>query len=512
MNYKKNHLMLWLSTIIVVLMLTINLLGRYFQLFNYSHGMDMLPSHSIEEQFGFLLYILAFLPVILLIPGWIIYKRNVRHPSIPFFVTLILTFSSIAIISGGGGRVEFHFSIFLVVTAIGYYQSLSLLSLMAGIFAVHHLVGFYILPEILFGTHEYTWLMLGLHLIFFSLTTASVVWQTLSGKKIEKQVQEFEEEQRKRISEEIANKVSVTSDKISDVSLALAEHAKYTTEASGELAASISSVSTGSDRQRRTAEENAKMILDISGGIEGIHETAQTAARYSSKSSSQAKDGLHLVESLSGHMYGIKEQVDQSAATIQAFHESARSIEAMTGTISEIADQTNLLALNASIEAARAGEYGKGFSVVANEVKQLAEKSLESSKHIESLIKNTLKEARLSSESMGQVSKSTDSGLNILKDSSLVFTQIFDSSQEVAYRTKEIAILASKLKTDAGQVNESMIEMEKITMESFESMQLAASATEQEYLLTEKTLQVSNDLKALTSELGDIMTRLRSDH
>ena len=512
MNYKKNHLMLWLSTIIVILMLVINLLGRFFQLFDYSHGMHMLPSHSIEEQFSFLLYSLAFLPVILLISGWILYKRNVRHLYIPFLVTLVLTFSSIAIISGGGGRVEFHFSIFLVVTAIGYYQSISLLSLMAGIFAVHHLFGFYFLPEVLFGTHEYTWLMLGLHLIFFSLTTASVVWQTLSGKRIERQVQAFEEEHRKSISEEIATKVSSTSDKITEVSLALAENAKYTTEASGELAASIASVSTGSDRQRRTAEENVTMIADISGGIEGIHETAQTAALHSNKSSSQAKDGQQLVENLSGHMHGIKEKVDQSAATIHAFHESAKSIEDMTGTISEIADQTNLLALNASIEAARAGEYGKGFSVVANEVKKLAEKSLESSKHIEALIKKTLKEARLSSESMGQVSKSTDSGLDILKDSSLVFTQIFDSSQEVANRTKEIAILASKLKTQAGQVNESMIEMEKITKESFESMQFAASATEQEYLLTEKTLQGSNDLKVLTNELGDIMTRLRSDH
>ncbi|MGE7603114.1 methyl-accepting chemotaxis protein [Peribacillus sp. NPDC097675] len=512
MNKEKNQLMLLFSSGIVLLALVTNILGRKFHLFEHSHGAhQVLSTAYIEDHFGLVLNLLVVIPTLLLAFGLILFKSNRNHSLIPYIVTLVFTFGSIAIISGGGGRVEFHFSIFMVVATIGYYQNLKVLSLMTTLFAVHHLAGFYFFPEIVFGAMSYTYLMLVLHVMFFLLTTGIVTWQVYSSQRMEKQLMELQTAQRKMISEEIAEKVTNTSKQLVSVSETLISQAKFATEASSELATSIAQVATGSETQLKTVEENLQVLSNITDAIGAIDQTAHISVQQAQESVRHAYDGNKLVESLSGQMKGIKDYADQSVATITNFHESSKAIENMTGIIADIADQTNLLALNAAIEAARAGEYGSGFSIVAKEVKQLAERSLEASKHIDDLIKRTVEDARLSVGSMVQVVDSTDTGLEAVHNSSLVFTKIFDSSQMVEEQIKKISSLAKTLMWSSENVNSSMLQMATITKESSKSMQVAAGTTEEEHLLTERTLKVSNDLKILTSDLEQIISKLRTE-
>ena len=512
MNKEKNHLMLSFSCGIVVLAFVTNILGRHFHLFEHSHGAQQLLSTAyIEDHFGLVLNLLVVIPTLLLAWGFILFKNNRNHPLIPYIVTLVFTFGSIAIISGGGGRVEFHFSVFMVVATIGYYQNLKALSLMTTLFSIHHLAGFYFFPEIVFGTLSYTYLMLALHVTFFLLTTGIVAWQVHSSQRMEKHLLELQTAQRKMISEEIAKKVTTTSKQLVSVSETLTNQVTYATEASSELAISIAQVATGSETQLRTVEGNLQVLSNITEAIDVIDQTAHNSVQQAQESVRHAFDGNQLVENLSGQMRGIKASADQSVATINKFHESSKAIESMTGIIADIADQTNLLALNAAIEAARAGEYGNGFSIVAKEVKKLAERSLEASKHIDTLIKQTVEDARLSVGSMNQVVDSTDTGLEAVHDSNLVFTKIFDSSQMVEEQIKEISSLAKTLMSSAEKVNSSMLQMATITEESAKSMQAAAGTTEEEHLLTERTLEVSNDLKILTSDLDQIISKLRTE-
>jgi methyl-accepting chemotaxis protein len=507
---KKNQLMLLITGLVILLVIFSNILGRFLHLFDHPHGIDhVLTSHQIEENFGLALNFLVLLPILLLGLSYVLYKKNKSHRFIPSLLTLALTFGSIAIISGGSGRVEFHFSIFMVVAALGYYQDIKLISFMTSIFALQHILGFYFFPEIVFGVHSYSFLMLLLHATFLLLTSSAVSWQVYSSKKIENDLLKQQEEQRRHIIEEIVNRLAFTSKQILSVSQSLSENAKQTTDASSELALSIAQVASGSESQLKTVGDNVKIITDITTGIQGINQTAQVASDKAHQSAQQANNGSQLICNLSEQMKDINLFVDDSYSTITKLHNSSQAIENIIEVISAISAQTNLLALNASIEAARAGEYGKGFSVVANEVRKLAEQSSKSSKHIAELIKQNLEEAKRSVESMKKVKGSTEAGLDIVHNSNNVFTQIYESSKAVSDQIQEISSLAEELKSSSEKVNDSMFEMKTITEQSVRSTLHVASTTDEQHKLTEKTFEVSNDLSNLTSELDKIINRLK---
>src|SRR6476620_12544661 len=124
---EKNKLMLLVSLGIVILSIVFHVLGRVFSLFDHQMHMEgTVTSVQNEEHFGWLLNVLFLIPIVLLVVGTIFYRKKQDHPVIPILVTLILTFGSISMIAGATGRVEFHFSIFMVVAALAYYESLVL--------------------------------------------------------------------------------------------------------------------------------------------------------------------------------------------------------------------------------------------------------------------------------------------------------------------------------------------------------------------------------------------------
>ncbi|WP_102272973.1 methyl-accepting chemotaxis protein [Cytobacillus massiliigabonensis] len=507
---KKNQFMLIITSLVLLIAIIINIRGRTFQLFDHSHALgEMVMSHDIESQFGLILTILVCIPAIFLIISFLLYKKNKSHPLIPYLLTLALTFGSIAIISGGSGRVEFHFSIFMVVAALGYYQEIKLVSLMTAIFAIQHLIGYLFLPEIVFGVNRYSLSMLLLHAFFLILTSSAVSMQILSGKKIEHALKEKQQSQRKAIIEEIVTRLSFTSDQILQVSKSLIQHSRENMDASLQLSTAFQEVSSSSDIQKQTIEKNVHMISDIHSGIQNINQTAQEVTKQSNQSVMQADEGSNLIKKLAKQMNDIKSDVNNSFSTIHKLHNRSQSIENIIEVIANISNQTNLLALNASIEAARAGDYGRGFSVVANEVKKLAEQSSDSTKHISELIQQTLEESNSSVESMKKVIHSVGAGLEIIHNSNTLFGGISEVSKEVAAQIQEISSLAMELTTFSEKVNASMTDMRAFADQSATITQQVAETTDKQYKITESSYAVSNDLNNLTAELDDVITKLR---
>lgn len=507
---KKNRLMHLITGLVVLLAFIVNILGRYFHLFDHSHGLDhMVSAVHIEKNFSFALNILVMIPLLLLTGSYLLYRSNKSHVWIPYLLTSALTFGSIAIISGGSGRVEFHFSIFMVVAALGYYQNIKLISLMTSIFAVQHLIGFLYFPEIIFGVSSYSLLMLLLHATFLVLTSSAVSWQVYSSKRIEMDLLRERNEQRTLIIEEIVDRISLTSAQIVDVSHSLSERSETTANASSQLARSIAQVASGIETQRRTLDKNVAFITEVTSGIQGINQTALIASDEAHQSAQQANDGKQMIGHLLEQINDINGFVDDSYTNMESLHNSTQSIENMIDVISSISEQTNLLALNASIEAARAGEYGKGFSVVANEVRKLAERSSESTQLISKLIKLNLENTRKSVDSITKVKQSTKAGFNLIHNSNAVFTQIYDSSQTVAVQITEISALAEELKGSSEQINSAMLEMTKVTDQSVESTTRVKHTTEIQHQLTEETFKVVSELSKLTSELDAVINKLK---
>lgn len=511
MKRERNKLMLLIAGSVTFLAIVINILGRYFHLFDFSHGgMEILTSYEIEEQFGGLLNILLAIPIILFLFGVVLYKKNRNHIFLPYLLTLVLTFASIAIISGGSGRVEFHFSIFMVVAALGFYQEIKQLIMMTSIFAVQHIVGLLLVPEIVFGVKEYMFSMFLLHALFLVLTSSAVSWQVHSGRKIEQYYQKEQEEQRMNIVEDIVGRLAVTSNQILQVSETLSHNAKVSSDSSAELAASIEEVASITESQLVSIEENVEAINFVHQGIQTINQTAQSVSVNSNATAEESQKGSNQTEVLLSQMEEIDKEVDESYHAIKELHQRSQAIEGIIEVITGIADQTNLLALNAAIESARAGEYGKGFAVVASEVRSLAEQSLESSEHIAEIIKQMIIDTNYSVASINNVKTSTVEGLELAKKSNNVFQHISKSSNEVAAQIQGISSLVEEITTSSEQMNRAMEAIEQSVNQSSSGAKEITSITEKQNNEVQNTLDVSKKLNDLTVELNQVIHALKA--
>ncbi|MDQ0229890.1 methyl-accepting chemotaxis protein [Metabacillus malikii] len=509
MIHKKHQLMIYMTSFVILIMLIVNFLGRYLHLFDHTHGLQhSVTSSQIEADYSYILTILLIIPIILIIYSTYLYKKDNENNKISFLLTLALTFGSIAIISGGSGRVEFHFSIFMVVAALGYYQNIKLITLMTTLFTIQHLIGFFYLPEIVFGVHDYSFSMLLMHAAFLVFTSSAVALQVYSSKRIEHELLTQQEEQRSTIINEIVNKLTATSSQLVLVAESLRENAKSSTEASSQLSISISTIAEGLKTNQSTVEKNVTIMSGMTADIQTVNDNAKIACEKANHSAGQADNGTIFISKLTNQMTAINESVDESFHTISSLHNRSEDIYQIIEVLSNISAQTNLLALNASIEAARAGEYGKGFSVVANEIRKLAEQSAISSQNIAILVQQTLDEANKSVAAMEKVKATTHSGLNVIQQSKEVFKEIFDTSTIVANQIQEITTLSEELRRSSEQVNQTTEEAAVITEQSVKSTQQVAATTDNQLEKTTETLHTIVKMRSLILELEDVINRL----
>lgn len=508
---EKNRLMLKVSLGVIFLSILFHVFGRklhYFDSMNMMNMHGMVSSSVLEQHFQWLLNILLILPILFYLCSLYLYKRKSDHQSIPVLVTLVFTFGSISMIAGSGGHVELHFSIFMVVAALAYYESIALILIMTIIFTIQHLAGYLFLSEVVFGMEHTSFLMLVLHALFLVLTSAATIWQILSSKKIKETMAAEQKDQRQLIVNNITNRISNISTQIINTSKLLNEQVGHTSLVNNQMVEAIQSVAGGAERQLHSSEENVAIMQTLSNDIEKMAKTSYDASGNSEESAKNAETGKKLVTKLINQMDEINHSANMSHESVRLLLNQTQEITSILEVITNISDQTNLLALNAAIEAARAGEHGKGFAVVANEVRKLAEQSSLAANQIGELIQKILENTNHSVHSMDTVINNVQSGLSVSRETRDLFAQIATYTREVAQQIQGVSQASNKLNSGFKHVSDSVEEVKTIAEESANSVQSAAASSEEQRNFIQELISASEFLKNSSLELEKIIEEI----
>jgi len=196
--------------------------------------------------------------------------------------------------------------------------------------------------------------------------------------------------------------------------------------------------------QRDQVRQVAAAIEEMSASVREVAQRTEAASTKSSEAQQQADEGRHVVEETVGQIESIAKQVGEANETVVSLGKKSEEISRIIAVINDIADQTNLLALNAAIEAARAGEHGRGFAVVADEVRKLAERTTQATDEVAGSIRDIQSQTTVAVEKMNASQKQVGTGVSMARKAGEALGTIVGSSNFVQTEVKSIAATAEE--------------------------------------------------------------------
>jgi methyl-accepting chemotaxis protein len=264
---------------------------------------------------------------------------------------------------------------------------------------------------------------------------------------------------------EMIYKINETAEKVSDESRQLQIVAGHIATGANNVAAQSDTVATASEEMSATSGN--------------IAQNCQMAAEGALRASQSAQNGTEVVAKTVTVMGQIADRVQSSAKTVSSLGERSDQIGAIIGTIEDIADQTNLLALNAAIEAARAGEQGRGFAVVADEVRALAERTTRATREIGEMIKVIQSETKDAVAAMQQGVTQVEAGTIEAEKSGHALQEILCQINDVALQVNQIATAAEEQTATTSEITNNMHMITEVVRKTSLGAQESATAATQ---------------------------------
>ncbi|RCW47712.1 MULTISPECIES: methyl-accepting chemotaxis protein [unclassified Halanaerobium] len=271
----------------------------------------------------------------------------------------------------------------------------------------------------------------------------------------------------------------------------------------------IQDVASGAEEQSAQAEETNALLDELTKQINIVNTASEAMNRKADEVIGNIEIGNKSIENSVAEVNKLKENSNNVSDAIDSLAESSQRIGEIIKLIKDISAQTNLLALNAAIEAARAGEAGRGFSVVADEIRELAEQSGEATEEISELIGGIQKDVQVSVKNMKQTEEAVDTSVNSIEESGKSFEDISHAASVLNNIIENIINQAEKMELNSDEVASAVKQIAAVSQTAASNAEEVAAASEEQSASTEEIVNSAQELAEMAQELSNAVNKFR---
>ncbi|SFJ52652.1 methyl-accepting chemotaxis protein [Halobacillus dabanensis] len=308
---------------------------------------------------------------------------------------------------------------------------------------------------------------------------------------------------------EMISQISEVSETVSSQSEELTQSANEVRSGSEQVAVTMQELASGSESQANNATDLSSAMTTFSTQVEEANANGENIRQSSENVLGMTTEGSQLMNLSVQQMAAIDKIVQEAVQKVKGLDSQSQEISKLVSVIRDIADQTNLLALNAAIEAARAGEHGKGFAVVADEVRKLAEQVAESVTDITGIVESIQTESADMAESLQGGYQEVEKGTSQMKTTRETFTKINEAAKEMTNDIQSVTSNLSAISASSQEMNASVEEIASISEEAAAGVEQTSASAQQTSSSMEEVADSSNELSKLAETLNGYVQKFK---